>query len=187
MADDMDALELISADHQKVRDLFDRFEQATDPQVRTEIMHAVVHELAVHGEIEEAIFYPELRKALPDGDELVDESVEEHVEMKETLNALDGMTAGDDGFDERMGQLMGEVRHHMQEEEDEIFPKVRDAIGNHNLREMGGRMERAKLVVPTRPHPHAPTGPVGKAVTGPPVALVDRVRDAVRRASDSNA
>lgn len=187
MADDMDALELITADHQKVRDLFDRFEQTTDPQARTEIVHAVVHELAVHGEIEELIFYPELRDALPDGDKVVDEAVNEHVEMKETLNALDGMTANDNSFDARMGELMAEVRHHMQEEEDEIFPKVRDAIGNHDLREMGGRMERAKLVVPTRPHPNAPTGPVGKAVAGPAVALVDRVRDAVRRATDSNA
>lgn len=187
MADEMDALELISADHQKVRGLFGRFGEATDPQVRTEIVHAVVHELAVHGEIEELIFYPELRKALPDGDELADEAVQEHVDMKETLNALDGMSAGDDSFDQRMGELMAEVRHHMQEEEDEIFPKVRDAIGNHDLREMGGRMQRAKLVVPTRPHPHAPTGPVGKAVTGPAVALVDRVRDAVRQATDTNA
>lgn len=184
MADDTDALELIAADHRKVEDLFSRFEQATDAQIRTEIVHAVVHELAVHGEVEELVFYPRLREAVPDGNDLVEEALHEHVEMKETLNALDGMTADDDGFDERMRELMDEMRHHVQEEENDIFPKVRDAISNHDLREMGERMQRAKLMVPTRPHPKAPTSPVGKTLGAPVLGLVDRVRDALRNAAD---
>ncbi|HVM14346.1 MAG TPA: hemerythrin domain-containing protein, partial [Egibacteraceae bacterium] len=186
MADDTDALELIAADHRKVEDLFSRFERSSDPQERTEIVHEVVHELVVHGEVEELVFYPRLRQAVPDGSDLADEALHEHVEMKETLNDLDGMTADDDAFDERMRELMDEVRHHVEEEESDIFPKVRQAISEDDLRDMGDRMQRAKAMVPTRPHPNAPTGPVGKLAAGAPVAIVDRVRDALRNAADEN-
>lgn len=186
MAENTDALQLLSKDHQKVEDLFSRFSTSTDPQERTEIVHEVIHELAVHGEVEELVFYPRLREAVPEGDDLAEESIHEHVEMKETLNALDSMTAGDEGFDERMGELVSEVRHHVQEEENEIFPKIRAAVSEEDLREMGERMQRAKGMVPTRPHPQAPTSPGAKMAAGAPVALVDRIRDAVRGAADAN-
>jgi hypothetical protein len=85
-----------------------------------------------------------------------------------------------------MHRLMAEVRHHVQEEEeeDELFPAVRGALSQEELNELGERMQRARALVPTRPHPNAPTSPAAKAVTGPPVALVDRIRDAVRDAGD---
>lgn len=186
MATDTHALELLGSDHRMVEDLFTRYEKSTDVQERTEIVHEVIHELAVHGEVEELVFYPRLRQAVPDGNELAEEAVHEHVEMKETLNALDGMTADEDGFDKRMGELIAEVRHHVQEEENDIFSKIRDAVSDDELRTMGERMQRAKSMVPTRPHPNAPTGPAGKAAAGAPVALMDRVRDAVRSAADDN-
>lgn len=183
MADQMDALELITEDHGRVEQLFAGYEQSTDTHERTEIVHAVIHELAVHGEVEELIFYPRLRAAVPDGDELAEEAVHEHLEIKETLNALDGMTAEDDGFDEHMRTLIDEVRHHVQEEEDDILPKVRAALSASDLRDLGEDMRRAKALVPTRPHPGAPTGPMAKLAASPPVAIVDRVRDAVRGAA----
>lgn len=187
MADHPDAIELIVADHRTVEDLFTRYEGTTDPQERTEIVHEVIHELAVHGEVEELVFYPRLRAAVAGGDGLAEEAIHEHVEMKETLNALDGMTADDDEFDTRMRELMGEVRHHVQEEENDILPKVRDAVSEQDLRDMGEAMERAKSMVPTRPHPKAPTGALGKLATGAPVGLIDRVRDGIREAADRRA
>lgn len=187
MADHPDAIELIVADHRTVEGLFTRYERATDPQERTEIVHEVIHELAVHGEVEELVFYPRLRAAVAGGDDLAEEAIHEHVEMKETLNALDAMTADDSEFDTRMRELMGEVRHHVQEEENDILPKVRDAVSEQDLRDMGEAMERAKSMVPTRPHPKAPTGALGKLATGAPVALIDRVRDGIREAADKRA
>lgn len=126
MSEETDAIELLTQDHRQAETLFSGFENMADPQDRTEIVHEVVHELAVHGEVEELVFYPRLREAVPDGDDLAEESIHEHVETKDTLNALDGMTADDDSFDQRMeeltGELMGEGRHHVKEEESEILP-----------------------------------------------------------------
>jgi hemerythrin superfamily protein len=183
-----DAVTLLTEDHRKVEALFSRYESSSDPQEQTEIAHEVIHELAVHGEIEELIFYPALRNELPDGDSLADEAVEEHVEIKQTLNDLDSMTASDEGFDAKMAELMREVRHHVEEEEGEIFPKIREALDDERLDTMGTALVGARAMVPSRPHPNAPTSPVAKLAAGAPaLALVDRVRDAVRRFADNRA
>lgn len=184
MAEDMDAVDILTRDHRNVEDLFGRYEAATDPDTKTEIVHEVVHELAVHGEIEELRFYPRLREVLEDGDALADEAVNEHVEMKQTLDDLDSMTAEDEGFDQRMHQLMGEVRHHVEEEERDLFPGIRQALSDDELQDLGQRLEQARSLVPTRPHPNAPTSPEAKAAAGPPTALMDRVRDAIRNVTD---
>lgn len=180
MAESTNAVDLLTRDHREVERLFGEYEAATDPGRRTEIVHEVVHELAVHGEIEELLFYPRLREVLPDGDELADEAVHEHLEIKRTLNELDSMSADDDGFDDRMRTLMAEVRHHVEEEESELFPAIREAVSEEELDDLGRALDGARSMVPTRPHPSAPTSPLAKAATSPPVALIDRVRDAIR-------
>lgn len=183
-----DAITLLTEDHRKVESLFVRFESTRDPQEQTEIVHEVIHELAVHGEIEELIFYPALRNALPEGDSLADEAVQEHVEIKQTLNDLDKMTAEHDQFATKMRELMAEVRHHVEEEENEIFPRIVVSLEPEKLEEMGEALSGARRLVPSRPHPNAPTSPLGKLVAGAPaLALVDRVRDAVRGFADKRA
>jgi hemerythrin superfamily protein len=175
-----DAITVLTDDHERVERLFREYEAATDAAEQTRIAHTIIHELAVHGEIEELLFYPRLRTVLPDGDALADEAIEEHLAMKHTLNDLDGMTADDPDFDPRMRALMAEMRHHVGEEEQELFPRARDALSADELADLADALEGARRMVPTRPHPAAPTGPLGKLATSPPVALVDRVRDAVR-------
>ncbi len=184
MADAKDAVALLTRDHREVESLFGRYEAATDVETRTEVAHQVVHDLAVHGEIEELRFYPRLREVLDEGDRLADEAIEEHVAIKETLNAIDSMSAYEEGFDPRMRELIAQVRHHVEEEEHELFPRIREALSDEDLRDLGSRLDRARSLVPTRPHPSAPTSPGAKAVAGPPVALVDRIRDALRSAGD---
>lgn len=180
MSDQHDAVDILLRDHREVEALFSSYESASDPSEQTKIAHAVVHDLAVHGEIEELLFYPRIRASLPDGDSLADEAVHEHLEIKQTLNAIDRMSAEDEAFDERMRTLMAEVRHHVEEEESELFPKIREAVRREDLVELGTHLEAARAMVPTRPHPHAPTQPLAKLATSPPVVLVDWVRDAVR-------
>jgi hemerythrin superfamily protein len=180
VAEQLDAVQVLTRDHRDVEELFQRFESTTDPDDKTRIAHEVIHDLAVHGEIEELLFYPRLRTLLDDGNTLAEEAIHEHVEIKQTLNDLDKMTAADDGFDDKMRALMAEVRHHVEEEERDIFPKIREALPADELATLGHSLDAVRKVVPTRPHPHAPTGPIGKLVTSPPVALIDRVRDAIR-------
>jgi hemerythrin superfamily protein len=180
MTEHGDAVDILTRDHRRVEALFGQYEGTTDQAEQTRIAHEVVHELAVHGEIEELLFYPTVRDRLERGDALADEAVHEHVEIKETLNAIDSMEAGEEGFDARMRELMAEVRHHVEEEEAQLFPRIREALSAEELTDLGQSLEGARAVVPTRPHPSAPTGPIGKMVASPPVALIDRVRDAVR-------
>lgn len=187
MPDSRDGIQVLVDDHREVENLFQQYEKSDDTGEQTRIVHQVIHELAVHGEIEELLFYPRLRAALPDGNSLADEAVHEHLEIKQTLNKLDKMTAEDDGFATLMQSLMAEVRHHVEEEENDIFPKIREAVAADQLDKLGTSLQGAKAIVPTRPHPSAPTGPVGKLATSPPVALIDRVRDQVRKWRDEAA
>ena len=180
MAEQSDAVQILTRDHREVESLFQRYEKSSDADEKIQIAHEVVHELAVHGEIEELLFYPRLRTKLPDGNDVADEAIHEHVEIKQVLNAIDKTSVADEVLDERMRKLMAEVRHHVQEEENEIFPQVRAALSDDDLASLGQSLEAARKIVPTRPHPAAPTGPIGKLATSAPVALVDRVRDAVR-------
>lgn len=184
MAENVNALDLIAQDHRNVEDLFGQYERATDTDEQTRIVHEVIHELAVHGEVEELLFYPRVREKAAEGERLTDEAVHEHVEMKKTLNELDSMTASDEGFDDRMRELIAEVRHHVGEEENDIFPQIRAAVSEQELEDLGQQLQRAKSVVPTRPHPNAPTSPGGKAAAAPGAALVDRIRDAVRSTTE---
>ena len=184
MAERVNALDLIAEDHRRVEQLFVEYEQALESDEQTRIVHDVVHELAVHGEVEELLFYPRVREKAPEGDRLAEEAVHEHVEMKKTLNDLDSMTAEDDGFSERMHELMEEVRHHVGEEENDIFPAIREALTTEELEDLGKQLQQVKATVPTRPHPKAPTSPGKKAAAAPAVALVDRIRDAIRHATD---
>ena len=184
MAEHMDAVAVLTRDHREVESLFQRFEKTTDPDEKIQIAHEVVHELAVHGEIEELLFYPRVRSKLADGDSLADEAIHEHVEIKQTLNDIDKTSVADEVLDDRMARLMAEVRHHVEEEEKDIFPKIREAIGTDELDSLGRSLDAARTIVPTRPHPSAPTGPIGKLAASPPVALIDRVRDAVRTWKD---
>lgn len=181
-----DAVAVLTADHRRIEELFGRYESASDPAERTRIVHEVIHDLAVHGEIEELLLYPRIRRLISGGEKLADESIDEHLEIKRTLNALDRMTADDDGFDERMGELMQEVRHHVEEEERDLFPRLREAMPADELDRLGRSLTNVKAFVPTRPHPAAPTGPIGKLATSAPVALVDRVRDSVRKWRDES-
>ena len=187
MGDGRDGLQVLIDDHREVESLFQQYEKSDDAGEQTRIVHQVIHELAVHGEIEELLFYPRVRTAIGEGNALADEAIKEHIGIKQTLNELDKMTAEDDGFASRMRDLMAEVRHHVEEEENEMFPKIREAMPADQLQRLGTSLQGAKNIVPTRPHPSAPTGPVGKLVTSAPVALIDRVRDAVRGWRDEAA
>ncbi|HVL97782.1 MAG TPA: hemerythrin domain-containing protein [Egibacteraceae bacterium] len=187
MESNTDAIELLTRDHRHIETLFEQYEGTTDVEERTKIAHEVVHDLAVHGEIEELLFYPRLRAAVPDGEALADEAVDEHLEIKQTLNEVDKMTADEAGFDQRMQQLVSEVRHHVEEEESTLFPRVREALSADELASLGRALDGARSIVPTRPHPSAPTGPIGKLAAAPAAALVDRVRDAVRSRLDDRS
>jgi hemerythrin superfamily protein len=177
----MDAIKLLKQDHATVKDLFTKYEATGDRAYKTrrKIVDGIVTELSVHAAIEEQVFYPGVRKGAPDAEDIVLESLEEHHIVKWTCSELDGMDPQDERFDPKVRVLMESVRHHIKEEESEMFPKVRKALSAAQLRDLGEQLEEAKAVAPTKPHPRAPDTPPGNLAAGSVSAIVDAGRDLV--------
>lgn len=176
----MDAITLLKADHKTVEDLFKKFEKAGERATKTkaDLVGRIVRELSIHAVIEEEIFYPAIRQAVPEVASTVLESLEEHHIVKWTLSELDSMSADDERFDAKTTVLIESVRHHVKEEEGELFPKVRDALGRNVLGELGDTIADRKKTAPTHPHPKAPDTPPGNVVAGAVSSILDRARDA---------
>ena len=175
----MDAITLLKQDHRTVEALFARYEGGLDTEEKRAVVDEIIRELSIHAAIEEQFLYPAMREAFPKGEDMAEEGIDEHGEVKETLSDLDGMDPSEPGFDPKVRSLIGDVRHHVEEEENEMFPNFQSAVSADRLEELGGLMERGKASAPTRPHPHAPSTPPGNLVVGPVAGAIDRARDAV--------
>ncbi len=160
----MDAVTMLRNDHKEVEKLFKRFEKAGDEahEERSRLGKEIVVELTRHAMAEEQAFYPAVREAVPDTKDTVLESLEEHHIVKVSLNELEAMDPRDERFVPKMTVLMELVRHHVEEEENELFPEVRKAIGRKALQELAVAMEQAKREAPASPpSPFAPDTPPG--------------------------
>lgn len=122
----MDAIKLLTADHRKVEELFEKFEKAKSDSVKGETAHQICTELKIHTMIEEEIFYPAMRQET-DAADLMDEAAEEHHVAKLLIEELEGMGAEDEHFDAKFKVLAESVKHHIEEEESEMFPKAEAA------------------------------------------------------------
>ena len=184
---DIDAITLLKNDHKAVEKLFKQYEKAGDQAYATKrkIVDDIIRELSIHAEIEEQIFYPAIRAAeIPEAQDMVLESLEEHGVAKWLLHELDGMDPEAERFDAKVTVMMEMIRHHVEEEESDMFPAVREVLKRKALTELGGVMDEAKAIVPTHPHPRSPDTPPGNIVGGLAAAAIDRTRDAARAALD---
>lgn len=143
--DSIDAIDLLKADHQAVESLFEAFERADegDFYARSTLVRRACELLTVHAMIEEEILYPAAREMLPMPDKTdVDEALVEHFLVKALIEKFTVMKAGDDGFDATFKVLSENVRHHVEEEEGELFPELRET--KLNLSELGRRLVARK-------------------------------------------
>jgi hemerythrin superfamily protein len=144
----MNAIDLLERQHRDVEELFEEFEGAGDGarKTRERLCREISDQLAVHAEIEEKLFYPEARQ--PGTEDLLRESVEEHLAVKRLLAEIMEGGIEDAQFDARMKVLKEQVEHHVEEEEHELFPKVKKACSKEELEDLGDRMdEMAKRLV----------------------------------------
>jgi hemerythrin superfamily protein len=142
----MNALDLLIADHNRVRGLFARFNSAKDAQDTTamiELAGKIFDELTVHTTIEEEIFYPEVHDTTGEVAETVDEGVQEHHVVKVLMEELGQIEAGSDEWVAKMTVLIENVEHHAEEEEKELFPSLRRPLAAQ-LEEMTTRLESRK-------------------------------------------
>lgn len=111
--------------HKKVKGLFEEFEHAEDAKTKQRIVETAVAELEVHSKLEEELIYPEIRAEIAD-DDLMDEALEEHHVVHGLIGELKKMKPSDERYDAKFTVLAESVRHHIKEEESEMFPKAED-------------------------------------------------------------
>jgi hemerythrin superfamily protein len=148
-----DAIVLLKEDHKTVKKLFREFQAAGENATQTKgrIVGKIIEELTVHTYIENEVMYPEVRKLLPALEDDVLESYEEHHVADVLCLELSMMSPSDEHFDAKTTVLIENVEHHIQEEEDEWFPKVREGLGRNQLQEIGERLLAAKEKAPHKP------------------------------------
>lgn len=175
-----DLVSVITQDHRSVESVFGELEQRTGtPGHRRDLADHVIAELVRHSVAEEMYMYPAAREALADGDKIADHEIEEHAEAEKVMKSLDGVDPNDDKFDQLLGTLITDIRHHVEDEETNLLPKLQQACSEEQLRDLGEKVLKAKETAPTRPHPAAPDKPPANKILGPGAALVDRMRDAL--------
>jgi hemerythrin superfamily protein len=164
-------------DHEEVKELFRDIETATDGKTRRTAADQVTAELVRHSVAEEMYLYPATRKVIPDGDRLADDEIQEHAEAEELLKRWEKMDGDDPEFMEVFQEMSQGVLDHIQEEEDELFPQLQQALDANEQDELGRKIQKAKKLAPTRPHPSAPDEPPMDKLVGVPTGIVDRIRD----------
>ena len=176
-----DVVELLEGQHREVAELFDQLERGTGDT--TEPFECLVRLLAVHETAEEEVVYPALRAIGPEGDRIAEARTSEEDEAKKALSELERIGVADQAFSDKLAAFRLLVMEHAGSEEREVFPLLRRALDDDKRRSMRSALEAAERMAPTHPHPHAPESAVGNLVTGPFVAVVDRVRDAIKGAA----
>lgn len=142
-----DAIALLKADHKEVAEMLEKFETARS--TKSKLTQQICQALTVHAQIEEEIFYPAARKALgDDGKDLLDEAKVEHNSLKELIGQIEGSDPEDDLFDAHVKVLGEYVKHHVKEEEGELFPKLRKS--DMDLAEVGAQLAARKKELMTQ-------------------------------------
>jgi hemerythrin superfamily protein len=147
-----DAIVILRDDHKEVRALFREFERPTTSRARKgTIVKKVIQLLTMHTYIENEVMYPQVRLLLPELEDDVLESYEEHHVADVLVMELSTMKPADERFDAKTTVLIENVRHHMDEEESDWFPKVREGLSRTQLRELGEQLLAAKKRAPRSP------------------------------------
>ncbi|CDR05632.1 hemerythrin domain-containing protein [Streptomyces iranensis] len=165
-----DVVALLTADHRVVRDLFEGYRTTTDPERRRQLVDRMTVEVVRHSVAEEVHLYPTVRKALPNGDRIADEEIEELTEAERILADLDAVDPRDRRFDPLVRELMDVVSMHIRGEEDLVFPELRERLTPEERMALGLRVGEAAAAA-RGVSPVSPEGP------GPGRTLADRVRE----------
>jgi hemerythrin-like domain-containing protein len=172
-----DVVDVLTTDHQEAVDLITQIKSTVDAEQRRDLADTLISEVVRHAVAEEMYVYPAIRKYLPNGEEVAEHDTEEHKELEQTMKKLEGPDADSAEFSQILAEFESSLRHHADDEEREQFPELRARIPREELVELAGKVEAAKKLAPTRPHPLAPNNEVFHKLVGPGVGLVDRLRD----------
>jgi len=174
-----DPITSLMQDHRQALSLIGTVRRETG-ETRRDALRELVKELSVHAAVEEMVIYPAMRRAFPNGDEIVDADLADHQQMKEILARLDGADPDDPEISTDIEALGNALEAHVTDEEVQLA-ELRDSMQPVEYTEMAEAAEKARSTAPTRPHPNAPDSGLGATVAGGAASLVDKARDALRR------
>jgi hemerythrin-like domain-containing protein len=187
----MDALTFLRQDHKSVLGMLQVLDGAsggtgaTSSGLSTMVTNLVIVE-SQHEAIEEQFFWPAVRDALEEGDALADKAIQQEQDRKVLLQRLEDGEPGEPDNQEALQQFVKAGREHIAFEEDMVWPLFQAAVTHEELLKMGEKLEAAKKIAPTRPHPNTPPSPAVLKTMGMATAVVDHVRDAASgRAADN--
>ncbi|BBZ40137.1 hemerythrin domain-containing protein [Mycobacterium conspicuum] len=178
----MDALTFLRQDHKSVLGMLEVLDGAPSGQgsqisgLKTMVTNLVVAE-SQHEAIEEQFFWPEVRKALNDGDELADAAVAQEQEGKKLLQQLEDSQPGQPEYHQALQAFVKAGREHIEFEQNVVWPKFEAAVPREQLEKIGNQLELAKKMAPTRPHPATPPQPLLLKTLGMLTAMLDHLRD----------
>lgn len=175
-----DVIDLLTAQHQQVKSLFATL-RGTKGDAASEPFDELRKMLAVHETAEEEIVYPALRSI--GADDIVEARLAEESDAKQALADLEKIGPSAPGFAGELASFEKAVLAHAEAEEREVFPRLQKEIDADQRRKMAQAVLAAEAIAPTHPHPKGPESAIGNLVVGPFVAMVDRVRDAIRKHS----
>jgi hemerythrin-like domain-containing protein len=187
----MDALTFLRQDHKSVLGMLEVLDEAPSGTgadvsgLETMVTNLIIAE-SQHEAVEEQFFWPAVRDALEEGDALADEAIKQEQEGKELLQRLLDGKPGEAEYHEALQHFVEAGREHIAYEQDVVFPRFEAAVSREHLDKLGEKLERAKKIAPTRPHPGTPPNPTVLKTMGMVTATVDHVRDAFTgRAADN--
>jgi hemerythrin superfamily protein len=134
-----------------------------------------------HAFAEEAVLWPALRRHVPEGERLTLQVEQEHQEINELMTAVDSSRPGDPDRDELIGRTIELLRQDVRDEEDELLPRLQDAVDVKQLQRLGWAWEVVRRTAPTRPHPVVARRPPGNVLSALPLSAIDRSRDLLDR------
>lgn len=176
-----DVITVLLNQHQEIRRLFKAVREAKGKE-RRDAFVALRAMLAIHETGEQEVLRPVTRVSLPDGGKVADARMNEENQAKQVLARLEQLGPDAPGFDAELRRFEKEVLAHAEREEREEFPGIRKARGGNQLKAMAVALRAAEAMAPTHPHPQVKST-AANLLTGPFAAMVDRVRDVVRQAT----
>lgn len=172
-----DVVDILTADHHEVLELIQQIKSTSSGDERRDKTDTVIAELVRHSVAEEMYVYPVMEKELPGGKESVEHDTAEHKELEREMSTLEDLKGDAEGFLEGIDKLEATLRDHVNDEEQQQFPALRQHVSSEKLVKMGEQVQKAKKAAPTRPHPNAPNNELFHKLAGPGVGMIDRLRD----------
>jgi hemerythrin superfamily protein len=166
-------------DHERLDKLLQRLALSSPGAQEESVLQAIARLVFPHAFAEESVIWPEARRVLPDGEQLTLQVEQEHQEVNELWSALERLPSGSPGRTTALVRLTEVLRQDVRDEEDELLPRLQDALDVRRLQVLGVAWEAVRRTAPTRPHAVVSRRPPGNALAALPLTVLDRSRDAL--------